>query len=33
MERLSNVPTYRTDEHGAVEVISDGARVRVEAGR
>jgi competence protein ComEC len=27
LERLGDLPTYRTDEHGTVEVISDGTRV------
>jgi competence protein ComEC len=30
LERLGDIPVYRTDAHGAVEVISDGARVWVE---
>jgi competence protein ComEC len=33
LERLSDVPTYRTDEQGVVEIISDGARVWVEVQR
>ena len=33
LERLSGLPVYRTDEHGSVEVISDGTQVRVEVGR
>jgi competence protein ComEC len=31
--RLADLPTYRTDEHGTVEVVSDGTRVWVEAER
>jgi competence protein ComEC len=31
LERLGDLPVYRTDEQGAVEVISDGARVWVKA--
>jgi competence protein ComEC len=30
LERLDGLPVYRTDEQGAVEVISDGAQMRVE---
>ncbi|MEA3339029.1 MAG: DNA internalization-related competence protein ComEC/Rec2 [Chloroflexota bacterium] len=30
LERLDGLPVYRTDEHGAVEIVSDGARVWVE---
>jgi beta-lactamase superfamily II metal-dependent hydrolase len=30
LERLSDLPVYRTDEHGAVEVVSDGTQVWVE---
>ncbi len=30
LERLAELPVYRTDEHGAVEIVSDGARVWVE---
>jgi len=30
LERLDGLPVYRTDEQGAVELISDGARVWVE---
>jgi competence protein ComEC len=30
LERLRDLPVYRTDEHGTVEVITDGARVWVE---
>jgi beta-lactamase superfamily II metal-dependent hydrolase len=33
LERLSDLPVYRTDEHSVVEVISDGARVWVEVDR
>ena len=33
LERLSDLPVYRTDEQGAVEVISDGTRVWVEVER
>jgi competence protein ComEC len=33
LERLEGLPVYRTDEHGAVEVVSDGARVWVEVER
>jgi competence protein ComEC len=33
LERLGDLPVYRTDEHGSVEVISDGARVWVEVQR
>jgi competence protein ComEC len=30
LERLGHLPVYRTDEHGTVEVITDGVRVWVE---
>jgi competence protein ComEC len=33
LERLEGLPVYRTDEHGAVEVISDGTLVWVEVQR
>jgi len=33
LERLGDVPVYRTDEQGVVEVISDGTRVWVETER
>ena len=33
LERLEYVPVYRTDERGAVELISDGAQVWVETER
>jgi len=33
LERLEDVTTYRTDAHGAVDVISDGTRVWVEVDR
>jgi competence protein ComEC len=33
LERLGDLPLYRTDEHGAVEVVSDGERVWVEMER
>jgi beta-lactamase superfamily II metal-dependent hydrolase len=33
LERLEGLPVYRTDEHGAGEMISDGARVWVEGRR
>jgi competence protein ComEC len=33
LERLQELPVYRTDEQGAIEVISDGAQVWVETGR
>jgi competence protein ComEC len=33
LERLDGLPVYRTDEQGAVEVISDGAQMRVEVER
>jgi competence protein ComEC len=33
LERLEGLPVYRTDEHGAVEIISDGMQVWVEAER
>jgi len=26
LERLDGLPVYRTDEQGAVEIVSDGAR-------
>ena len=32
-EQGRSVPTYRTDEHGAVEVISDGTQMWVETER
>jgi competence protein ComEC len=33
LERLQELPVYRTDEQGAIEVITDGAQVWVETGR
>jgi competence protein ComEC len=33
LERLGHLPVYRTDEHGAVEIVSDGTRMWVEAER
>jgi competence protein ComEC len=33
LERLGGLPVYRTDEHGAIEIISDGRQVWVEAQR
>jgi competence protein ComEC len=30
LERLGDIPVYRTDEQGAVEIVSDGAQVWVE---
>jgi competence protein ComEC len=33
LERLSDVSIFRTDEQGAIEVISDGVEVWVETGR
>lgn len=33
LERLGDLPVYRTDERGAVEVISDGMQVWVETAR
>lgn len=33
LERLKDVPVYRTDRHGAVEIISDGVQVWVKTGR
>ncbi len=33
VERLDGFPVYRTDEQGAVEVITDGTRVWVETDR
>jgi competence protein ComEC len=33
LERLGDVPVYRTDEQGAVEVVTDGTRVWVETER
>jgi competence protein ComEC len=33
LERLEELPVYRTDEHGTVEVITDGTRMWVETGR
>jgi competence protein ComEC len=33
LERLGDLPVYRTDEHGAVEVVSDGTQVWVETER
>jgi competence protein ComEC len=33
LERLEEVTLYRTDEHGAVEIITDGTRVWVETER
>ncbi|MBN1978355.1 MAG: DNA internalization-related competence protein ComEC/Rec2 [Anaerolineae bacterium] len=33
LERLAGLPLYRTDEHGAVEIVSDGVQVWVETER
>jgi competence protein ComEC len=33
LERLGDVPVYRTDKQGAVEIVSDGAQVWVETDR
>jgi competence protein ComEC len=33
LERLEGLPLYRTDQHGAVEVISDGTKLWVEVER
>jgi beta-lactamase superfamily II metal-dependent hydrolase len=33
LERLEGLHVYRTDEHGVIEVISDGARVWVRTER
>jgi len=33
LERLGDLPVYRTDEQGAVEVVTDGTRVWVEVQR
>jgi len=33
LERLGDLPVYRTDEQGAVEVVTDGTRVLVEVQR
>lgn len=33
LERLARVPVYRTDEHGTVEIVTDGTRVWVETER
>jgi competence protein ComEC len=33
LERLEGLPTYRTDERGAVEIVSDGGQVWVETER
>jgi competence protein ComEC len=33
LERLEGLPTYRTDEHGAVEIVSDRRQVWVETER
>ena len=33
LERLGDVPVYRTDRHGTVEVISDGTRVWIDTDR
>jgi competence protein ComEC len=33
LDRLEGLPVYRTDEHGIVEVVSDGTQVRVEVQR
>ena len=35
LERVEGwaVPVYRTDEHGAVEIVTDGARVWAETAR
>jgi competence protein ComEC len=33
LERLGDPPVYRTDEQGAVEIVSDGAQVWVEVGK
>jgi competence protein ComEC len=33
LKRLRDIPTYRTDEQGAVEIVTDGMRVWVEMER
>jgi competence protein ComEC len=33
LERLEGLPTYRTDERGTVEIVSDGVQVWVEMER
>ena len=33
LERLQDVTTYRTDEHGAVEIVTDGTQVQAETER
>jgi competence protein ComEC len=33
LERLGEIPLYRTDEQGAVEIVTDGTRVWVEVER
>jgi competence protein ComEC len=33
LERLGDLPTYRTDERGAIEIISDGTQVWIETER
>jgi len=33
VERLEGIPTYRTDEHGTVEIISDGTTFKIETER
>jgi competence protein ComEC len=33
LERLEGLPVYRTDEQGAIEIVSDGAQVWVEVQR
>ena len=33
LERLKDIPIYRTDKHGAVEIITDGVQVWVETER
>jgi competence protein ComEC len=33
LERLGDIPMYRTDEQGAIEIVSDGTRVWVEVER
>jgi competence protein ComEC len=33
LERLEGLPVYRTDEQGAIEVVSDGTQMWVETER
>jgi competence protein ComEC len=33
LERLGSLPVYRTDEQGAIEIVSDGTQMRVEVER